>query len=247
MALVKREATVEQKAAKFGLNQWGTRFPVVSSILGTLSLIGMMVSIWMIFLYAPMDAIQGNPQRIFYFHVPMAWLGMLGFVIVAIGGIGYLIKKDERWDWAARASAESGAFFITLALITGSIWGKTIWGTWWTWDARLTTTLILWFLYIGYLMLRSYMGRTDASARAAAVLAIIGIIDVPIIYESVNWWRTLHPTAQVGVQGALPLSVVLTLMISLATFTLLYSFLMIQLYQLQRAQTLAQRLRATIE
>jgi heme exporter protein C len=247
MALAKRAATAEQEKAKAGANRRETRFPVVSLVLGTLSLLGMMVSIWMIFLYAPTDAVQGQPQRIFYFHVPLAWLGMLGFVIVAIAGTGYLVKKDERWDWAARASAESGAFFITLALITGSIWGKTIWGTWWTWDARLTTTLILWFIYIGYLMLRSYMGRTHASARAGAVLAIIGIIDVPIIYESVNWWRTLHPPAQVGVQDALPSSVVLTLMVSLATFTLLFSFLVIQLYQLQRAQTLAQRLRTTIE
>jgi heme exporter protein C len=247
MALVKKEATIEQRVAKDGTKKQATRFPVASIILGSLSLIGMMVSIWMIFLYAPMDAIQGNPQRIFYFHVPMAWLGMLGFVIVAIGGIGYLVKKDERWDWVARASAELGAFFITLALITGSIWGRTIWGAWWTWDARLTTTLILWFIYIGYLMLRSYMGRTSASARAGAVLAIIGVIDVPIIYESVNWWRTLHPTAEVGVQGALPPSVVLTLMVSLTTFTLLYSLLMIQLYQLQRAQAIAQQLRASIE
>jgi heme exporter protein C len=247
MELVKREASLEQEEANAGAKQRENRFPIVSLILGTLSLIGMIVSIWMIFLYAPTDAVQGQPQRIFYFHVPMAWLGMLGFVIVAIAGTGYLVKKDERWDWAARASAELGAFFISLALITGSIWGKTIWGTWWTWDARLTTTLILWFIYIGYLMLRSYMGRTPASARAGAVLAIIGVIDVPIIYESVNWWRTLHPSAQVGVQGALPPSVVLTLMVSLATFTLLYSFLMIQLYQLQRAQALAQQLRASIE
>jgi heme exporter protein C len=247
MAQVKRAATVKQEAANVGMKQREIRLPVVSIILGTLSLIGIMISIWMIFLYAPTDAIQGEPQRIFYVHVPMAWLGMLGFIIVAIAGIGYLVKKDERWDWAARASAELGAFFITLALITGSIWGKTIWGTWWTWDARLTTTLILWFIYIGYLMLRSYMGRTSASARAGAVLAIIGIIDVPIIYESVDWWRTLHPAAQVGVQGALPPSVVVTLMVSLTAFTLLYSFLMIQLYHLQKAQTLAQQLRASIE
>ena len=247
MALVKREAIIEHGTANVGPNQRDTRFLVVSIILGILSLIGMMVSIWMIFLYAPMDAIQGNPQRIFYFHVPMAWLGMLSFVIVAFAGIVYLVKKDDRWDWVARASAELGAFFITLALILGSIWGKTIWGTWWTWDARLTTTLILWFIYIGYLMLRNYMGRTSASARAGAVLAIIGVIDLPIIYESVNWWRTLHPTAQVGVQGALPPSVVLTLMVALTSFTLLYSFLMLQLYQLQRAQTIAQQLRASIE
>ena len=247
MAIVKREVASEKKTAQGSSRQQTARLPVASIILGTLSLLGMMISIWMIFAYAPMDAVQGNAQRIYYFHVPAAWLGMLSFVIVAVGGIGYLIKKDERWDWLARAAAELGAFFITLALILGSIWGKTIWGTWWTWDARLTTTLILWFIYIAYLMLRSYMGRTPSSARAGAVLAIVGVIDVPIIYESVNWWRTLHPSAQVGVQGALPNSVVLTLMIALTTFTLLYSFLMIQLYQLQRAQTIAQQLRASIE
>src|SRR5256886_5173170 len=249
MALIKRETSVEQGEAKAGTKRQETGFPVVSAILGTLSLIGMMVSIWMIFFYAPTDAIQGELQRIFYFHVPMAWLGMLGFVVVAIAGIGYLMRKDERWDWAARASAELGAFFITLALITGSIWAKTIWGTWWTWDARLTTTLVLWFIYIGYLMLRSYMGRTPASARAGAVLAIIGLIDVPIIYESVNWWRTLHPQAvlPLGSSPQLPLEMLLTLVVAFITFTLLFSFLMVQLYQLEKMQTLAQQLRASVE
>ena len=247
MALANRPTTIEQQDAAVTTGQQGMNLPIASLVLGTLSLIGMMVSIWMIFLYAPTDAIEGQPQRIFYFHVPVAWIGMLAFGVVTVAGIGYLWKKDERWDWAARASAEIGAVFITLALITGSIWGKTTWGTWWTWDARLTTTLILWFIYIGYLMLRSYMGRTHESARSGAVLAIIGLIDVPIIYESVNWWRTLHPQAEVGTPGALPPEVVLTLMISLVTFTLFYSFLMIQLYQLQRMQTLAQRLRASVE
>ena len=247
MEIVKRNMNVEQRDAGNATKRPAAGLPIVSLILGVLSFAGMSISIWMIFLYAPEDAVQGQPQRIFYFHVPVAWLGMLGFVIVAVGGIGYLITKNERWDWVARAAAELGALFISLALILGSIWGKTIWGTWWTWDARLTTTLILWFIYIGYLMLRSYMGRTHSSARAGAVLAIIGIIDVPIIYESVNWWRTLHPAQQVGVAGALPNSVVLTLMISLTSFTLLFSFLMIQLYQLQRMQTLAQRLRASLE
>ena len=246
MAVVKQPTDASDATAQAAKRR-AARLPIASLILGALGLLGMSISIWMIFLYAPEDAVQGQPQRIFYFHVPIAWLAMLGFIVVAIGGIGYLITKDERWDWVARAAAELGAFFITLALILGSIWGKTIWGTWWTWDARLTTTLILWFIYIAYLMLRSYMGRTPASARAGAVLAIIGVIDLPIIYESVNWWRTLHPGPQVGVAGALPNSVVLTLMISLASFTLLFSFLMIQLYQLQRLQTLAQRLRASLE
>jgi heme exporter protein C len=221
--------------------------PIISLTLGTLSFIGMMISIWAIFLYAPTDAIQGQPQRIFYFHVPIAWIAMLASGILAIVSIIYLWKKDERWDYAARAAAELGAVFTTLALITGSIWGRTIWGTWWTWDPKLTATLVLWFIYIGYLMLRNYMGRTPASARAAAVLGIISFIDVPIIYEAVNWWRGLHPSAQVGVAGALPPEVVLTLMISLTTFTLLFSFLMVQLYQLEKMQTQAQRLRALVE
>ncbi len=247
MAVVKQTDNATQQESGKDRARSSPRLPIASLILGLLALTGMSLSIWMIFLYAPEDAVQGQPQRIFYFHVPIAWLAMLGFIVVAVGGIGYLITRDERWDWAARAAAEIGTLFTTLTLILGSIWGKTIWGTWWTWDARLTTTLILWFIYIGYLMLRSYMGHTHSSARAGAVLAIIGVIDIPIIYESVNWWRTLHPGPQVGVAGALPNSVVLTLMISLTSFTLLFSFLMIQLYQLQRLQTLAQRLRASLE
>ncbi|HLI89781.1 MAG TPA: cytochrome c biogenesis protein CcsA [Ktedonobacteraceae bacterium] len=223
------------------------RPPVVSLTLGLLTFIGMMISLWMIFIYAPTDAIEGNAQRIFYFHVPSAWIGMLAFGVLALSGTGYMVTKDERWDWLARAAAEIGAVFITLALITGSIWGRTTWGAWWTWDPKLTATLILWFMYIGYLMLRSYMGRTSASAYAGAVLGIVGVVDVPIIYLSVQWWRGQHPTAEVGVPGALPPSVVLTLMVSLATFTLLYCFLMVQLYQLQKLQTLTQRLRASVE
>ena len=247
MALANRETNVEARSPDAGGIRPGNRLPIVSLVLGALSLAGMMISIWMIFIYAPTDAVQGNAQRIFYFHVPMAWIGMLAFVVLTVAGIGYLWKKDERWDWLARASAEVGVVFLTLAIILGSIWGKTIWGTWWTWDPKLTTTLILWFVYIGYLMLLSYMGRTPTAARSAAVLAIIGVVDVPIIYEAVNWWRTLHPPAQIGVAGALPPSVVLTLMVSLTSFTLLYCFLMVQLYQLQKMQTLAQRLRASVE
>lgn len=247
MALVNKEVPVEQSEMQTTRRSDSARLPLVSLILWAITLPGMALTIWMAFLYTPTDAIEGPPQRIFYFHVPVSWIGMLAFVVMAVAGIAYLWKKDERWDWVARASAEIGAVFISLALITGSIWGRTTWGTWWTWDARLTTTLILWFIYIGYLMLRSYMGRTSASARAGAVMSIICVIDVPIIYESVNWWRTLHPSAEVGTPGALPPAVVLTLLISLTVFTILYSVLMITAYQLQRTQTLAQRLRAEIE
>src|SRR3984893_11400357 len=247
MALANKQTHIERQAVQQGGSASTVRLPIASIILLALTAIGMMVSIGLIFLVAPTDAVEGLPQRIFYFHVPVSWIGMLSFGVLAAASIAYLWKKDERWDWLARATAEIGAVFITLALITGSIWGRTTWGTWWTWDARLTTTLILWFIYIGYMMRRSYMGRPPASARSAAVLGIIGVIDVPIIYESVNWWRTLHPQAEVGTPGALPPEVVLTLMISLVTFTLLYSFLMVQIYQLLKMQALAQQLRVSIE
>ena len=253
MALANKETLTERKGSK-GRKASGTPsstktsgVPIASLILGGLSFVLLMAGIYMAFLYTPTDAVQGPPQRIFYFHVPISWIGMLAFVVLTIAGIGYLVTRNERWDWAARASAEIGTVFMTLSLITGSIWGRTTWGTWWTWDPKLTATLILWFMYVGYLMLRSYMGRTDSSARAGAVLAIVGVIDVPIIYEAVNLWRSLHPAAEVGVQGALPPSVIITLMVCLTAFTLFYSFLMIQLYQFQRLQTLAQRLRATVE
>ena len=140
------------------------------------------VSIWMAFLYAPTDAIECDVQRSFYFHVPLLWGGMLSVGVLTVAGLGYIVTKKESWDWAARAAAELSAIFITLGTILGSIWGKATWGTWWTWDPKLTAVLLLWFMYIGYIMLRSYMGRTHASARNGAVLAIVGVIDVPIIY-----------------------------------------------------------------
>ncbi|GHO92785.1 cytochrome C biogenesis protein CcmC [Reticulibacter mediterranei] len=249
MALANSTTGVERRKAVDAQQPSHAPWPLVSLILGALSFIGMMVSIWMIFLYAPTDALQGPTQRIFYFHVPISWIGMLAFVVLAVASvIGLVRRDDERWDWIARAAAEIGTVFITLALISGAIWGKPIWGTWWTWDPKLTATLILWFMYVGYLMTRNYMGRTTDSARVGAVLALVGVVDVPIIYLSVQWWRGQHPTAMVGVpEAALPPSAVLTLMVALVTFTLLYAFLMVQVYQLQRLQTLAQRLRAIVE
>lgn len=223
------------------------RLPMAALMLGGLSCIGMLASIWLIFFYTPVDALQGVTQRIFYFHVPTAWVGMFAFVVMTIAGIIYLIKPDERLDWIARASGEIGAVFLTFLLITGSLWGKPIWGAWWVWDPKLTAALILWFMVIGYLMLRSSMGRTGESARVGAVWSIVGVIDVPIIYFSVLWWRGQHPGPQVTSDGGLPPAAVLTLMVSLAAFTLLYCFLMVLVYQLQRLQTQAQGLRAIVE
>ncbi|GER87249.1 hypothetical protein KDW_14110 [Dictyobacter vulcani] len=227
--------------------QGQSRWPLVSLILGGLTAITLSLSLWMIFFYTPVDALQGVTQRIFYFHVPTAWVGMLSFIILAVCGIIYLFKADERLDWLARAAAEVGVVFLTITLILGSLWGKPIWGAWWVWDARLTATLILWFMYVGYIMLRSYMGPGSEGARAGAVIGIIGAIDVPIIYLSVNWWRGQHPAAQLNPKGDLPPQAVITLLVALVAITLLYAFMMVQAYQLQRLQALAQQLRASVE
>ncbi|MGE5333885.1 MAG: cytochrome c biogenesis protein [Nitrososphaerota archaeon] len=217
--------------------------------LGGAVAIGMMVSIWAAFLYAPSDAVQGDVQRIMYFHVPMAWLAYLSFFIVFAASILYLLRRDERWDWIARGSAEIGVVFTTLVLISGSIWGKAFWGTWWDGEPRLTTTLVLWFIYVAYLLLRFYSGRTEGGARGAAVLGIIGFVDVPIVHFAVTWWRGLHPDGYVlqGSSPNMPMPAFVALMVALATFTLLYAFLMLQLYRLERYTTEAQRLRAQVE
>ncbi|GCE18074.1 cytochrome c biogenesis protein [Dictyobacter kobayashii] len=248
MALVNQITGTEgQPAATRQSASSGGRWPLASLILGGLTALTLVLALWMIFFYTPVDALQGETQRIFYFHVPTAWVGMLSFIIVAVTGIIYLFKPDARLDWLARAAAEVGVVFLTITLILGAVWGKPIWGAWWVWDAKLTATLILWFMYVGYLMLRSYMGQTSEGARAGAVIGIIGAIDVPIIYLSVNWWRGQHPVPQVGVQGALPPQATITLMVALVAITLLYAFMMVQAYQLQRLQALAQQLRAIVE
>ncbi len=217
--------------------------------LGALVVIGMMVSIWAALIYAPTDALQGDVQRIFYFHVPVSLVAYLAFFVVFVASVLYLWRGEERWDSLARASAEIGTVFTTLTLISGSLWGRPIWGTWWVWDARLTTSLILWFVYIAYLLLRMYTGRSAGGARAAAVLGIIGFVGVPINYLSVNWWNTLHPAQVVPLGGTpqLPPQMLLAFMISLVTFVLLFAFLLLQVYRLERMQTTVRQLRARVE
>ncbi len=206
-------------------------------ILGLVTGMTMAVGLYLGLIYAPTDAVQGNAQRIFYIHVPMAWVAFLAFFVVFVAGIMYLWKRNLIWDQIARSSAEIGLVFTTLVLLTGSFWGRPIWGTWWTWDARLTTTLLLWFIYLSYFMLRSYAGERDRAARYSAVIGIIGFIDVPIIYMSVTWWRTLHPQAVITTSGAaMPGQMVLALMVCLLGFTLLYGYLMYQKLGIERSK-----------
>jgi len=146
---------------------------------------------------APADYQQGDSFRIIYVHVPSAWLSMFCYMVMASAGAAGLIWKVKMGDIMARASAPLGASFTFLALATGSLWGKPMWGTWWVWDARLTSELILLFLYLGYIALQSAIEDRRAAARAGAVLAIVGVVNIPIIHYSVEWWSTLHQGATV--------------------------------------------------
>ncbi|MPZ14718.1 MAG: cytochrome C assembly protein [Chloroflexi bacterium] len=195
------------------------------------------VALAMMIFYAPTDRVQGVVQRIFYFHVPMAWVAYLAFFVVLVCSVGYLWRRDLRWDAMARASAEIGVLFTTLVLITGSLWAKPIWNTWWTWDARLTSTLVLWFIYVAYLMLRAYTPDLERAARFSAVLGIVGFIDVPIIHFSVEWWRTLHPEpVVVRPDPQAPPEMLVTLAVSLVAMTLVYATFLVLRTALERTR-----------
>jgi heme exporter protein C len=180
------------------------------------------------FVFAPEDELQGAMQRIFYIHVPSAWICFVAFGVTFASSIAYLSSRKEKWDTVAASSAEIGTLFTTVVLVTGMMWGHAIWGVYWTWEPRLTSFLVLWLMYLGYLAVRAYVPDPARRARFSAVIGIIAFIDVPIIYLSVNWWRTLHPQ-QVVVTGDgphMPTTMLIALMVGLATFSLVYVYLM---------------------
>lgn len=204
-------------------------------VIGVAAFANIAVALYMALFYAPREVTMGDAQRIFYFHVPSAWIGFLAFFIVFVASLMYLWKRERKWDALALSAAEIGVVFTTLVLLTGPLWAKKAWGAFWVWDARLTTTLILWMIYVGYLMLRS-SAESDRRARFAAVLAIVGFLDVPIIYFSVELWRTMHPTLLIGDSGGLAPQMTQTLMVALLSFTLLFVFLLIQRVRLEQAR-----------
>jgi len=198
-----------------------------NNVLFGLGLALMIAALYMVFLYVPTEKHSGIVQRIFYFHVPVAWVSFLAFFVTFIFSILYLWKRVMKWDAIAHASAEVGVIFTTLVLITGPIWAKPVWGIWWTWDARLTTSLVLWLTYVAYLLVRSYATEPARGARFGAVIGIVGFIDVPIVFMTVNLWRTQHPSAIVF-EGGLASPMLATLLVSIAAFTVLYVLLTIQ-------------------
>ncbi len=207
-----------------------------------LSFILFVGALYLIFIYVPTEKEMGIVQRIFYLMVPMGWLSLLSFLIVFIGSILYLVKRASKWDILAYSSAEVGIVFTTLALIVGSIWAKPIWGVWWTWEPRLTATLVLWLIYLAYFMVRSFATEESRGARFAAVVGIVGFIDIPIVILTTTLWRGMHPGPLIF-QGGLAPSMLLTLLISLAAFTALYSLLLIQRVSMKNDEVEIRRLR----
>jgi heme exporter protein C len=195
-------------------------------LLGIATLVGLAAVLVLGLLWAPEDAIQGPPQRIFYIHVPSAWVGFLAFFVVFVASIGVLATGKRSFDDLASASAEVGIVFTTAVLITGPLWGRPIWHVYWTWDPRLTSYLMLWLIYLSYLVLRGYVPEAARRARYSAVVGIVGFLDVPIVYLSVRWWRSEHPLQLVFEQNGLPGQMLVALLVGVVAFTLLYVYLM---------------------
>ncbi len=192
------------------------------------------VALYLAFVYAPTEATMGHVQRIFYFHVGAAWTAFLAFFVVFVGGVAYLRTRDRRWDALALSSAEIGVIFTTIALVTGSIWAKPAWGAGWTWDPRLTTTTVLWLIFVSYLILRGTIDEPERRARFAAVVGIVGFVDVPIVFLSIRLWRTIHPVLVKSEGFDMAPEMVYALLAALLAYTLLYAYLLLVRTSLER-------------
>jgi len=190
------------------------------------------VALFLVFMWVPsaeyvQGPLKGEPnivQRIFYFHVPLWWVAFLAFLVTFIGSVAYLAKGSVKWDNRAFCAAEIGTVFTTIGLITGVIWARPEWQVWWTWDPRLTTALVLWFIYIGYFLVRSYAPPSQGR-NFAAVISIVGTIDSFIVFMAIRWWRTQHPAPLIGTTGGLASPMLVTFIISLVAFTVLFVLL----------------------
>jgi heme exporter protein C len=211
---------------------------VIKKLFAAVTLVALGVTAYLALLVTPARQNQGEEAvRLLYLHVPCAWLAYLAFGVTAVASVLWLIPRTRNtaWDLLAGASAEVGVVFTALMLIVGSLWGKPTWGTWWEWDARLTTTAILFFLYLGYLALRRTGATSAERGKRCAIAALIAFADVPIVHFSVTWWQTLHqqgtvfnPKLDVKVNG----SMALTLVVAVVAFTLLYGYLVMTRFEL---------------
>lgn len=202
--------------------------PLILKILNIVSAVLLAVAAWLVFFYAPMEIVMGQVQRVFYFHVANAWVGMLGFVVAAVAGIVYLRTHNQKWDIIELAAVEISLVFFFTTIVTGSIWAYPAWGTWWTWDPRLTTAAILEMIYIAYLLLRQGIEDPERRARFGAVYTLIGALSVPITFLSIRLFRTIHPaligTASSAAQGGFDMTprMLHTFLFSLLTFSVIF-------------------------
>jgi len=195
-----------------------------SALLGCLALAACQ---WLIFAWAPEEKVMGLAQKIFYIHLPLAWWGLVSFAVAFAAGMLCLLRGSASCDRLSAAAVETGMLFCTLTLVTGSIWGRHSWGAWWTWDPRLTTALILWFIYAGYLVLRSLPMPAPKKARMCAVVSIVGFLDVPIVFLSARLWRSIHPTVFAAKGGGLEYEMAVTVILCTAFFFFIWLALLL--------------------
>jgi len=195
--------------------------------LGWLAVLGLVAGLVMGFGVAPREEAQGNVQRIMYLHVPSVLVAYLAFAVVLLASVAYLWTRREAADRIAHASAEVGVLFTAVTITSGAIWGKPTWGTWWTWDARLTSVAVLFVMYLGYLLVRGMIEDHERAARYSAVVGIVAALDVPLVHFSVYWWRTLHqpPTMLKPGPSTMPGVFAAALLVNLLAFALLYLYL----------------------
>ena len=210
--------------------------------LGVAAFLALGLAFYMALLYAPTELIQGEPQRIFYVHLPMVVVAYLSFATVFVASVLYLWKRRKIHDIVARSAAEIGVLFTTLVIVSGGLWGQATWGTFWQWEPRLTFTFVLWLVYVAYLMLRSASEDQERMARYAAVLGIIGFADIPLVFASVYLWRGIHPEP-----AGMPQAMAITLTVAVVAFVLLLAYLLIHRIRLDRAKEELNELRMTVE
>lgn len=202
--------------------------PTALKILDIVTLVTLLGATAMVFFYAPIERVMGAVQKVFYFHVAAGWVGMLSFLFAAIAGVLYLVKKTKIWDLVGVAAIEIGIIFILINIVTGSIWARPIWNTWWTWDPRLTTATIMELVYIAYLMLRQGIDDPERRSRFGAVYAIIGFLSVPLTFFSIRIFRTIHPVVIAGSDpsavGTFDMTPTMfqTMMVSIVVFSILF-------------------------
>ena len=220
--------------------------------LNIVSAVLILISVGLVFFYAPQELVMGQVQRIFYFHVASAWVGMLAFLVTVVAGVLFLSTAQLKWDRVGLASVEIGLMFSISAGVAGAIWARPIWNTWWTWDPRLTTYTIMALIYVAYLMLRQGLEDPDRRARFAAVYGIVGFISVPITYMSIRWWRTIHPVVIGGAsadakgQFAMTPPMLQTFLFALLAFTVLYCCFLFNRLRLARLEERVETLKAEL-